>query len=165
MNEATQKLMFSSETSVWSTPQDLFDKLSAKYGPFDLDVCALPENAKTKLYFSPEDDALTRDWEIPFEGFMTTARCWMNPPYGRHNGGIGAWIKKAKEESDKGCIVCCLLPVRTDTKWFHDVVLAAAKEKRVKLEFLRGRVKFGGADNGAPFPSMVVVFYPPKASL
>ena len=46
-----------------------------------------------------------------------------------------------------------LLPARTDTKWFHDWCLPYGK-----IEFLRGRLKFGGCDNSAPFPSMIVVF-------
>ena len=35
-------------------------------------------------------------------------------------------------------------------------VLVACEESR----FVRGRLKFGGAKNSAPFPSMVVVFRP-----
>ena len=49
--------------------------------------------------------------------------------------------------------VVMLLPARTDTKWFHDWVLPYGK-----IEFLRGRLKFGGCDNPAPFPSMIVIF-------
>ena len=41
----------------------------------------------------------------------------------------------------------------TDTKWFHDWCLPYGK-----IEFLRGRLKFGGCDNSAPFPSMIVTF-------
>jgi site-specific DNA-methyltransferase (adenine-specific) len=47
-----------------------------------------------------------------------------------------------------------LIPARTDTRWFHQIVLPHAKE----IRFIRGRLKFGGATNGAPFPSMVVIF-------
>jgi hypothetical protein len=47
-----------------------------------------------------------------------------------------------------------LVPARTDTRWFHDVVLPNARE----IRFLRGRLKFGDAENSAPFPSMIVVF-------
>lgn len=46
-----------------------------------------------------------------------------------------------------------LLPARTDTKWFHDYILGKAE-----IRFIRGRLKFGGSKNSAPFPSMVVVF-------
>ena len=73
--------------------------------------------------------------------------CWCNPPYGRQ---IGKWVEKAFKSS---ATVVMLLPARTDTKWFHDWCLPYGK-----IEFLRGRLKFGGCDNSAPFPSMIVVF-------
>lgn len=71
----------------------------------------------------------------------------MNPPYGRQ---IGAWVKKA---ATSGSVVVCLLPSRTDTRWWHDWVLPYGR-----IEFIKGRLKFGGAKNAAPFPSAIVVF-------
>ena len=133
------ELMFSSAKCEWSTPQDLYDKLNEKYN-FTLDVCALPENTKCKDYFTPEIDGLKQDWK---------GVCWMNPPYGRE---IGKWIKKAYDESRKGCTVVCLLPARTDTRWFHDYCVKG------EIEFIKGRLKFGGCKNNAPFPNMIVVF-------
>ena len=50
-----KELMFSSKTDLWSTPQDLFDKYNEIYH-FETDVCALPENAKCKKFFTPEID-------------------------------------------------------------------------------------------------------------
>ena len=131
------ELMFSSKTDLWETPQELFDKYDAIYR-FETDVCALPENAKRKRFFTPEMDGLKQEW---------TGVCWCNPPYGRQ---IGKWVEKAVKSS---ATVVMLLPARTDTKWFHDWCLPYGK-----IEFLRGRLKFGGCDNPAPFPSMIVVF-------
>ena len=37
-------------TDIWSTPQDFFEKLHVVFN-FDLDVCALPENAKCERFF------------------------------------------------------------------------------------------------------------------
>ena len=37
--------LFTSKTDMWATPQYFFDKLN-KVHNFDLDVCAIPENAK-----------------------------------------------------------------------------------------------------------------------
>ena len=82
-------LMFSSETDMWETPQDLFDRLNAVHH-FDLDVCAVPENAKCVRYFTPEVDGLKQDWN---------GTCWMNPPYGRE---IGKWVRKAYESVSGG---------------------------------------------------------------
>lgn len=132
---------FSSKTDMWSTPQDTFDALAAEFGPFDLDVCATPENAKCPRYYTREDDGLAQPW---------TGRCFMNPPYGRT---IGQWMRKAYEASQNGATVVCLVPARTDTAWFHSFVTKASQ-----VRFLKGRLKFGGSANSAPFPSMIVVF-------
>jgi site-specific DNA-methyltransferase (adenine-specific) len=76
-----------------------------------------------------------------------------NPPYGRDNTGL--WIKKCFEESKKpGTIVVALVPARTDTKWFHDYIYPSSAQ----IFFIRGRLKFGGSKNAAPFPSMIVIF-------
>jgi phage N-6-adenine-methyltransferase len=131
--------MFTSETDLWSTPQDLFDALDSIYH-FTIDVCATPENAKCERYFTPEDDGLSQSWN---------GICWMNPPYGRQ---IGKWLRKAYESAQNGATVVCLIPARTDTVWWHDYVMKG------NVRFLRGRLKFGGAKNSAPFPSAIVVF-------
>ena len=65
---------FSSKTDLWSTPQDLFDSLNAEWH-FTLDVCATPENAKCKKFYTPDMDGLKQDWKDNI--------CWMNPPYGK----------------------------------------------------------------------------------
>lgn len=136
-----QELMFSSKTDLWATPQSFFDNLKLSYD-FTLDTCAIPENAKCDKYFTPEQDGLTQDWGQNV--------CWMNPPYGR---GIGKWVRKAFDESRKGAYVVCLLPARTDTKWFHEYCLKG------NVTFIKGRLKFGGCKFNAPFPSMLVIFY------
>lgn len=136
---ARDNVHFSSATDMWETPQVLFDALNDKY-QFKIDVCATAVNAKCEKYYSPEIDGLKQEW---------AGACWMNPPYGR---GIGTWIKKAYESSFNGAIVVCLLPARTDTKWFHDYCTKG------RIEFIKGRLKFGGHKNSAPFPSMIVVF-------
>lgn len=143
---------FSSETDQWSTPQWFFDEMDKKHGPLTVDVCASYENKKCFSWFGHNRqnfvDGLTQDWNIDHCGRKITG-CWMNPPYGRE---IGKWVKKAYEESLKGCKVVCLLPARTDTKWFHEYCTKG------DIEFIKGRLKFGNSQNSAPFPSMVVVF-------
>lgn len=130
---------FSSKTDLWSTPDDFFKKYDDKYG-FSLDVCATPDNAKCQKFFTEEDDGLAQDW---------IGVCWMNPPYGRT---IKQWMKKAYESSLQGATVVCLVPARTDTAWWHEYAMKG------DVEFIRGRLKFGGHANSAPFPSAVVVF-------
>lgn len=94
----------------WSTPQDFFNKLNDEFH-FDLDVCAEKWNHKCSRYFSPDADGLSKNW---------TGTIWMNPPYGKE---IRYWIRKAYEESQKGCTVVCLIPSRTETTYFHDYCL------------------------------------------
>ena len=131
---------FSSKTPEWSTPQDLFDKLDKVWG-FTLDVCATKENAKVAAYYDKQTDGLAQSWK----GHV----CWMNPPYGRD---IVKWMRKAFQESLRGSTVVCLVPSRTDTAWWHDYSMKG------DITFLRGRLKFGGATNSAPFPSAIIVF-------
>jgi phage N-6-adenine-methyltransferase len=133
---------FSSASDDWPTPQDFFDRMNALYGPLELDVCASPENAKCPRYYTRDDDGLAQPWD---------GKCWMNPPYGRT---IGQWMKKAYEESQRGALVVCLVPARTDTAWWHDYATKG------QVTFIRGRLKFGGHVNSAPFPSATVVFLP-----
>ncbi len=66
-------LMFSSKTDLWATPQDFFDKLNQEFD-FNLDVCALPENAKCKNYYSPEVDGLSQRWGDVYGVMLLPAR-------------------------------------------------------------------------------------------
>lgn len=132
--------LMTSNTPEWSTPQATFDEWDARYH-FTLDPCCTHENAKCEKHYTAKENGLAQDW--------ASDRVWMNPPYGR---AIGAWMKKAWEEHQKGAVVVCLVPARTDTAWWHDY---AAKGQ---VTFLRGRLKFGDGRNSAPFPSAIVVF-------
>lgn len=130
---------YSSKTDMWATPQDFFDTWDAVFN-FDLDVCATPENAKCDRYYTEAQDGLTQPW---------MGVCWMNPPYGR---AIKYWMKKAYESARLGATVVCLVPARTDTYWWHEYAMKG------EVVFIRGRLKFGGSKNSAPFPCAVVIF-------
>ena len=137
MNDA----LFSSASSEWETPQDFFDAYNSRYH-FTLDAASTDQNAKCKNHYTVIEDGLSKDW-----GGQTV---WLNPPYGRE---VGKWVQKAYEESRKPkTTVVCLLPARTDTRWFHEYCTFG------EVEFIRGRLKFGGSKNSAPFPSMIVIF-------
>ena len=127
---------------VASTPKEFFDKLSGIFN-FTLDACALPENAKCKDYYTPEDNGLSKPWR---------GEVWCNPPYGRE---ISSWVKKAYEESQKeyNSFVLMLLPARTDTRWWWEYV-----QGKATLFFIKGRVKFGDHNVGAPFPSVLALY-------
>ena len=133
--------MFSSKDQTWETPIEFFNKVNEEF-KFDIDVCAVDETAKCSNYYTPEVDGLKQKWK---------GVCWMNPPYGRQ---IGKWIEKAYNESVKGATVVCLIPARTDTKYWHEFIFPYASE----IRFIKGRLKFGNSDNSAPFPSALVIF-------
>ncbi len=84
------------------------------------------------------DGGLTRSWR--------GERVYCNPPYGR---GVASWLAKASEAE----LAVYLLPARTDTVWWHEYAMQAQE-----IRFLRGRLRFGDAKAGAPFPSVVLVF-------
>lgn len=134
--------MFSSKKDDWTTPSDFFQQLDNEFH-FTLDAASSEENHLCKNYFTIKTDGLSQDWG--------GHRVFCNPPYGRQ---IGKWVQKAWEEAKKpNTTIVMLLPARTDTKWFHNYIYHQAK-----IRFIKGRLKFGGAKNSAPFPSMVVIW-------
>ena len=138
--------MFSSKRDDWETPQWLFDELDSEFH-FTLDPCADKENHKCEKYFTKEQDGLAQSWE------GETVFC--NPPYGKE---IKKWVERCYIHSKiENGLAVMLIPARTDTKYFHDFIY---KKENVELRFLKGRLKFGKSKNGAPFPSMIVVFKP-----
>jgi site-specific DNA-methyltransferase (adenine-specific) len=130
---------FLSETVEWETPQGLFDELNNIFH-FDLDPCATNANAKCSRYFTKAEDGLAQKW---------TGNVFMNPPYGHD---IPLWVRKAYDESLNGAFVVCLLPARTDTRWWQTYVVKG------HVYFIKGRLKFGNSQNSAPFPSAIVTF-------
>jgi len=142
VKKSDMKVLFSSKSLEWATPREFFQRLNREFN-FDLDPCAQSHNAVCSKYYTEREDGLIQDWS------GTTS--FVNPPYGR---AIGAWIKKAYEEGCKpNTTVVMLIPSRTDTKYWHDYVMRSSE-----IRFVKGRLKFGGGNNSAPFPSAVVVF-------
>jgi hypothetical protein len=119
---------FLSTTDHWSTPSEVYRALDDEFH-FNDDPCPLHGTG-----------GLEREW-----GNVT----FVNPPYSK----IKDWIKYGYEQHLKGKVVVMLIPSRTDTRYWHDYVMKARE-----IRFIRGRLKFGGATNSAPFPSAIVVF-------
>ena len=137
-----RNVLFSSKKMDWSTPPAFFDTLNEEFN-FTLDACASSKNNKCDNFFTTNEDSLIQSWE------GNTVFC--NPPYG---SGIKHWVKKCFEEGQKPKTkVVMLIPSRTDTRYWHDYVMRSQR-----IYFIKGRLKFGGSDTSAPFPSAVVVF-------
>ena len=122
---------FSSKRMTWKTPKWLYDELNEEFA-FDFDPC--PPN--------PTFDGLQIDW-----GTMN----FVNPPYGR---ALPDWVNKAWWEFRRQKRSVLLIPSRTDTRYWHDVIFPFATE----IRFMPGRLKFDDQKNSAPFPSAVIVF-------
>ncbi|MGR2678700.1 DNA N-6-adenine-methyltransferase [Chromobacterium haemolyticum] len=134
---------FRSDTDEWPTPQQLFDELHAEF-QFTVDVCATPSNAKCPRYYTRADDGLSQSW--------VSETVWMNPPFGH---GIKFWMEKALKSARAGAMVVCLVPARTDTRWWHKYAMWASE-----IRCLDKRLQFDGSRAKAPFPAVVVVFRP-----
>lgn len=131
---------FKSENVVYSTPIKLFKCIDDEFN-FTLDVCALPENAKCQNYFTPEINGLVQKWY---------GRCWMNPPF---NKDLKKWVLKAWQESKtQNSLICCLIPVRSNTIWWRDVCLDA------EIRFIIGEVNFNELDRGLWLPMCLMIF-------
>jgi len=123
--------MFSSASDRYPTPEYLYGELDNEFH-FTFDPCPL----------DGEDDGTARLFST-----WSGKKVFCNPPY-------GPAIRKFLDRWHEAVLAVYLLPARTDTRWFHEVCLPHAKE----IRFLRGRLKFGGSKNSAPFPSMLVIF-------
>lgn len=152
--------MFSSKSDDWTTPRQFFDALNSEFH-FDIDGAATKQNALCAKYYGIDDggrgkpeclgDALHGPWAIRSSIFI-------NPPYSM----CKEFMAKAAHEREHNHVTSALLvPARTDTKWFHQYVWDEkenAPRPNVSVRFIKGRLKFGGGTNSAPFPSMVVIF-------
>lgn len=134
------KVLFSSKSDEYSTPEWLFNKYNSEYN-FDLDVCACEDNKKCDMYFDKKIDGLKQSWS----GHIV----WCNPPY----SNIYEWVKKCYYENLKNNVtIVLLIPARTDTRYFHEFIYHIHE-----VVFLKGRLKFNNL-GPAPFPSMIVIF-------
>ena len=135
------KTLFSKATDNWSTPTDFYKELDREFN-FDSDPC--PLNA---------------DFDSLVDSTLWVGSVFINPPY----SNIKGFLEKGLSELEKGRAktLVYLIPARTDTKWFHQYIyepMRVGVDLYIEVRFIKGRLKFGGAKNSAPFPSMLVIF-------
>jgi site-specific DNA-methyltransferase (adenine-specific) len=162
-----QKALFSKASDEWETPPKLFDRLDNEFH-FALDAAATEQNKKAYYWYDKEHSALERDWLIPRNNFEVGGKyeskyhtVFVNPPYSQ----ISKFIEKAYQESLKGVVVVCLIPCRSDTRYWHNYIMKAQE-----IRFIKGRLKFNNRTlpsyredlshkvSSATFPSVVVIF-------
>lgn len=120
------KGVFSHASDDWSTPEALYHHFVGLNGFFD--PCPL----------HADFDGLSFEWPD---------KVFVNPPY----SDVLTWVRYAMSQWRESSVICMLLPVRTDTQWFRELCGFGCD-----VMFFRGRLKFGGIKNSAPFPSMLV---------
>lgn len=122
------KTLFSHNTDHWKTPTKLY-KYIMETGY--IDPCPFHSNK----------DNLNELYE--------NKKIYINPPYSQ----IDKWTKFIKNNINKNEILL-LIPARTDTKYFHELL-----ELKPTIKFIKGRLKSN--DIGcAPFPSIFMIFKP-----
>lgn len=143
--------LFTSATPEWYTPGKIIERVEGVFGEIDLDPCSnsserATANVPAGAYWTKDDNGLAQAWH---------GKVYMNPPYGDE---IPAWVERLVNAYTAGEIIegIALLPARTDTAWFQPLF-------DYPICFVRGRLKFSGAENSAPFPSAVVYVGPDVA--
>ena len=136
----------------WTTPPQLLTSIlrAVAREAFSLDPCSpSPDGPVPALSrYTEAEDGLS----LPWSGLV-----FCNPPYGR---ALPSWIAKCAAEASAGATVVALIPARTDTRAWH--LHVAGKADAILLQ---GRLRFGGAGKGAPFPSAVVVWGDPALAV
>lgn len=141
---------YSSRKDDWGTPPAFIKWYESRIGHrFHLDAAASSRNAKADHFYTIEDDSLSREW---------WGHVWLNPPFGRE---LPRWLEKCAEQIKNPMVhsIHVLIPARTDTKWFHDLIMPHA----YLAYLIKGRFNFTHTDENipganAPFPSMLVVY-------
>jgi len=131
------------------TPESFFQPLHDILGGFDLDPSASDTSDLADRNVTKDEDGMSMDW---------WGDVWLNPPYSE----VGDWLDYGERQVAAGNVENLVARVyaRTGTQWFHNYATKADT-----LCFVEGRLTFGGADNSAPAPSMVVVWGNQNATL
>ena len=140
--------MNKSQTDKWNSPPHIIENIKVRYGKIDLDAATDVSNpVGADAIHTEHTDGLKRNW---------WGLTYVNPPYGR---GLLNWVKKAIEEfeSERCHTIIMLLPSRTDTRWFHLLL----EYKYARIEFIKGRLRYGEGKDNAPFPSILVTIQKP----
>lgn len=173
-----KELMFSSENQQWATRWDTFFSIQEQLGrDYNLDPCCFEDTAKCDNFLTPKQDMFTIKNPLDYFNKEESLQIFMNPEYGRNQR---KFVEKVVDWCEYDSVIAdVLIPSRTDTALYHDIILP----KATSIRFVRGRITFGsdeywewvwtqevingkknslfgkiGKMNAAPFPSMVVSF-------
>lgn len=128
------KLGFGKKNDHVSTPTTLYNILDKEF-VFDFDPCPLHSDF----------DGLVCDWGLSN---------FVNPPY----SNIGEFVRKAVSEMANGKTSVFLVPARTSSVYWHDLVLPNCCE----IRFFKKGIVFKGYETRLPIALCIVVFKPGK---
>lgn len=120
---------YSHKTDDWRTPTDIYNAFMKK-GYIDCFPYQSKVNELCNLYIEQ--------------------KLFINPPYSKMNQII-YWLLDQIGNDNK---VALLVPVRTDTKWFKQLIL----DNPCVCVFISGRLHFNDSKECAPFPSALLLF-------
>ena len=146
----------------YKTPPELYNMALARFKikKFDLDACCSDFNIPAHGYYT-RDGLYTLGYKITNNDGLTGSWFyfnWCNPPFNE----CKKWIEKAYNENAKGCNIAMLLPVRTETKYWHDYIL---HNPNVEIVWLRKGYKFLDKNNqemGVFKNALALVFFKSK---
>lgn len=139
--------LMSSERPDWNSPEKLLERVRA-FAPIGLDPCSNASSivrAAVEWTFERDGDSLPKPW-------AGRGLVYVNPPYGRE---IVPFALKLALEGAFGTEIIALLPARTDARWWQQHIVSAQA-----ICFWRGRLRFLGAKDSAPFPSAIAYWGP-----
>jgi len=135
------RVMGSSDSPEWYTPQEIVRLSIELLGEIDLDPCSNSyesPNIPARILYTKEDDGLAQSWE---------GKVYLNPPYGSE---IPQWVEKLVKSYGHGVTeAIALLPARIDTIWFQPLY-------KFPMCNVRGRIQYENSPYHAPFPCVIV---------
>jgi len=133
----------------FETPLSFVNFIERCHGvKFTLDAAASEQNKKAPSFIDSEMNTFETEW---------SGTVWLNPPYGKK---LPKFLHRVIEVRKYCEFIAVLVPARTDTKWFHELVIPYANE----IVFIKGRLNHhhpSARHNGnSPFASMVLIYKP-----
>jgi phage N-6-adenine-methyltransferase len=116
----------------YATPWAFVRALEARFDKIELDLAATKDNAKAPLYFTPEDDSLSKDWDA-----CDVKLAFLNPPF----GSIAPWAKKCAAQ--ERLRILFLVPASVGSNWWAQHVHGKAD----LVLFVRPRLSFDGKNS------------------
>jgi ParB-like chromosome segregation protein Spo0J len=110
--------LLTSESNEWFTPPQYVDMARSLLGEIDLDPAsnayANEKVVHAGIYYDIQTNGLDQEW---------AGRVWLNPPYGRDEGGSNqeAWSRRLIEQYEAGITkeAVLLVNANTEAKWFQ----------------------------------------------